>query len=91
MEGYGVNVQFLLYENENALTVPADAVFEVDGESFVFTVEDKKAKTTPVILEYKTGTTAVIGSGIGVGDVVIARADEEGLYSGAKVKISKLK
>lgn len=91
MEGYGVNVQFLLYENENALTVPADAVFEVDGESFVFTVEDKKAKTTPVILEYKTGTTAVIGSGIGAGVVVIARADEEGLYSGAKVKISKLK
>lgn len=89
MEGYGVNVRFLLYDNENALTVPADAVFEVDGESFVFTVEDGKAKTTPVTLEYKTGTIAVVESGIGEGDAVIARADEEGLYDGAKVKMSK--
>ncbi len=91
MEGYGVNVRFLLYDNESALTVPADAVFEVDGDSFVFTVEDGKAKTVPVTLEYKTGTTAVIESGVGEGDVVIARADEEGLYDGAKVKAEKLK
>lgn len=45
----------------------------------------------PVTLEYKTGTTAVIESGVGEGDVVIARADEEGLYDGAKVKAGKLK
>lgn len=89
MEGYGVNVRFLLYDNKNALTVPADAVFEVDGKAFVFTVEDGKAKTVPVTLEYKTGTTAVISSGVGEGDAVIARADEEGLYDGVKVKVSK--
>ena len=40
-------------------------------------------------LEYKTGTIAVVESGIGEGDAVIARADEEGLDDGAKVKMSK--
>ena len=89
MEGYGVNVRFLLYENENALTVPADAVFTVDDASFVFTVEDGRAKTVLVTVEYKTGNTAVIESGIEEGESVIARADEEGLYDGAKVRAAK--
>lgn len=85
-EGYGVTVEFLLYNKENVLTVPSDAVFESDGQDFVYQVQNGKAVKLPVEVEYDTGIQAVIASGLQEGDSVIQKAGEEGIYDGVAVK-----
>jgi HlyD family secretion protein len=41
--GFGVDVEVITGEAKDALLVPSDAVFEMDGRDYVFVVEDKKA------------------------------------------------
>ena len=85
-EGYGVNVTFPLYDAEDALTVPAGAVFESDGQDYVYTVREGTAVKTPVEILYRTTGDAVIGSGLGEGETVIRRADTEKVYDGVKIR-----
>lgn len=85
-EGYGVELDFLLYQKDNCLTVPADAVFEADGEHFVYQKEHGRAVKRSVQVEYETGGLAVINGGLSEGDLVIGKADEEGIYEGARVR-----
>lgn len=85
-EGYGVNVDFLLYQRESCLTVPSDAVFESDGQSYVYQISNGLAVKVPVETEYETGIRTVIVSGLSEGDPVIKKADEEGIYEGARVR-----
>lgn len=85
-EGYGVDLNFLLYQKDDCLTVPADAVFETDGEHFVYQKERGRAVKRPVEVEYETGNAAVISGGLSEGDLVIGKVDEEGIYEGARVR-----
>lgn len=85
-EGYGVNLRFLLYRNEDCLVVPSGAVFQSDGQSCVFGIADGAAVKRPVEVEYQTGTQTVIAGGLSEGEIVIAQVDAEGIYEGAAVK-----
>lgn len=85
-EGYGVTLHFLLFKEENCLTVPAGAVFTADGQDYVFTVSSGRANKVPVEVVYTTSDRAVIASGIAEGETVIAQADAEEVYEGAKVR-----
>lgn len=85
-EGYGVTVRFLLYEGEDVLTVPADAVFEEDGKQYVYLVQGRRAVKTEISSEYQTGTDAVITGGLSENDRVIARADAEDIHDGVRVR-----
>ena len=85
-EGYGVDVEFLLYENEDALTVPAGAVFESDDEHYVYRIEGGRAVKTRVSIDYMTATQAIISNGITEGDEIVAVIDVENLTDGAKVR-----
>lgn len=85
-EGYGVYVDFCLYQGENVIAVPAGAVFEVNGENFVYRLQDGCAVKVPVDVEYRTGTQTVISDGISHGDAIICQADAEDIYEGVKVK-----
>ena len=85
-EGYGVHVEFLLFGNGDVLTVPQDAVFEAEDEKYVFEIQDGRAQKVPVKVRYETGIYAVIESGLTEGEEVIAKAGEEGIYEGAKVR-----
>ncbi len=86
-EGYGVNVNYTLYESEDALTVPASSVFESEDRDYVYIIRDGKAVKTEVQEEYRTSTLVVIKDGLSVGDKVIERADDEGIYDGARVRV----
>ena len=85
-EGYGVHVKFRLFSGEDCLTVPADAVFEYDGQEYVYLAVDKTAVKTPVEIAYQTGTVAVIASGIPEGAAVVGRVDSEEIYDGVKIR-----
>ena len=85
-DGYGVDVEFLLYENEDALTVPAGAVFESGDAHYVYRIEGGRAVKTEVTVDYTTATEAVITDGLAEGDAVVAVVDVEDLTDGAKVR-----
>lgn len=84
-DGYNVLIQFQLYRGENKLLLPINSVFTSDKKDYVFKIEKGKAVKTPIEAEYKTGTQAVIESGVGKGIKVIANVDEAGIYDGAAV------
>ncbi|MDO4295120.1 MAG: HlyD family efflux transporter periplasmic adaptor subunit [bacterium] len=85
-DGYGVDLKFLLYENEDGISVPLAAVFESGEEDFVYGIRDNRAVKIPVELAYQTATRAVLQSGLEEGETVIAQADLEGLYEGVRVR-----
>lgn len=85
--GEFVNVRLRLYEDPNALVVPASAVVSGQQGSFVFVIQpDTTAKTFPVEVERTTDTVAVISRGIKVGDRVVTDGQLR-LRSGSKVQI----
>ena len=86
MSGYEAELKLRLFRGEDVLTVPSEAVFETDGEYFVFTVDGGKAVKTAVEVEYQSPLKTVILSGLSEGDAVIARAEAEGVYDGAAVR-----
>ncbi|MFC2469919.1 MAG: efflux RND transporter periplasmic adaptor subunit, partial [Lachnoanaerobaculum gingivalis] len=87
--GYGVDAIFTLYKNDNAIAVPIGAVFAEDELDYVFKIENKTAKKTPVSIVYKSSTQAVISEGLKEDDKVIINADEEKLNDGSKVREKK--
>ena len=87
--GYGVDAIFTLYKNDNAIAVPIGAVFTEDEVDYVFKIEDKKAKKTPVSISYKSSTQAVISEGLKEDDKIIINSDEEKLNDGSKVREKK--
>lgn len=84
-EGYGVNIRFLLYQGENKLVIPSSAIFEADGQNYVYMIQNGRAAKLPVEVEYKTTSQAVIKEGISEGQKVIDHVDTEGIHEGAKV------
>ena len=87
--GYGVDAIFTLYKNDNAIAVPIGSVFTEDELDYVFKIENKTAKKTPVSIVYKSSTQAVISEGLKEDDKVIINADEEKLNDGSKVREKK--
>lgn len=85
-DGYGVNLQFQLYKESGCLVVPASAVFTVDNQEYVFLVKGNRTVKTPVTLSYETADSAVIETGIGEGDMVVSKADEEGMADGIRIR-----
>ncbi len=85
MAGYDVDIRFLLYSGEQKLLIPSGAIFRVDGQDYVYVIEQGTAVKTPVTVEYQASVQAVITEGLDEGQVVISLVDEEGIYDGAKV------
>lgn len=86
LDGYGINLKFLLYSKEDCLTIPSSAVFKTDGQYYIYKIKEGRAAKAPIEVEYQTGTRTVVTDGLDEGDQVIGQADLEGVYEGAKVK-----
>ena len=89
IEGYGADLKFTLYRGENVLTVPAGAVFEIDGKEYVYLASGGRAVKTEVETEYKTAARAVIAGGLQEGSEVIREADAEGVFDGARIRVRR--
>lgn len=86
LDGYGINLKFLLYSKEDCLTIPSSAVFKADGRYYAYKIKNRKAVKTPIEVEYQTGTRTVVTGGLEKGEKVIDQVDSEGIYEGVTVK-----
>ena len=85
--GGEVEVEFPLFHEENVLSVPNGALFEVDDVSYVFVVRDGRAVRTEVSTGSRSNTRTVITDGLDEGAVVLTSANTEGLADGVRVKV----
>lgn len=88
-DGYEVEVEFDIYNQNNKLSVPNSAIFKINENDFVYKVEDNKAVLAKVMTEYKTNEETVISSGIEVLDKIISNPNIEGLVENCDVSIKQ--
>lgn len=74
-DGFRVGVRIVALAADNALQVPASAVFPLpqgdDHQMAVFVIDGGRAKLTPVTLQARNGTAAWIGKGLAAGAKVV--------------------
>lgn len=59
-------------EVNNCLVIPRTATFEIQDKTFVYTIEDGKARAIPVVVTRANGgDDYIVNSGLNVGDVII--------------------
>ena len=76
--GYRAEVRIVIWEDQNALNIPASAVFRKDDDWFVYRVHRAKAQLTKVEIGNNNGTQAQITEGLSENDAVV-------LYPGNRV------
>ena len=87
--GEFVNVSLTLQTLHGVTTIPVTAVNRGPNGSFAFVVgKDKKVSIRPVTVAWTQGTTAVIGSGIRPGEVVVTDGQMI-LKAGSLVRIAE--
>ncbi len=84
--GQFVTVGLQLTVDQDAITVPAEAVVATGNGAFVYLVEDGKAKRVPVIVGRTAGTLVKLDSGLVGGEQVIIEGQNR-LQDGAKVEL----
>jgi multidrug efflux system membrane fusion protein len=85
--GQFVNVNVTLYEQQNAVVVPADAVQTGPKGQYVFVVKsDMTAEMRDVVVERTEGADTVIASGVSPGEQVVTNGQSR-LVPGARVSI----
>jgi HlyD family secretion protein len=74
-DGFRVGVRIVALAQDNALQVPASAVFPMpasdDHQMAVFVIDKGRAKLTPVALQARNGSAAWIGKGLAAGAKVV--------------------
>ena len=86
--GQFVSVALQLSVDEDAITIPSEAVVTSGTSSFVYTMEDGKAKRVAVKVGRPAGTRVKIDSGLVGGEQVITEGQAR-LRDGAKVQLRK--
>ncbi len=69
--GFRVEVQIVVWESKDALTVPSSALFRRDGGWTVFVIKDGRARLSPVKVGRNNGQLAEILEGLAVGDRLV--------------------
>lgn len=69
--GMSADVELSIEKQEDALSVPKKAVFEEDGEKYLYTVQDNKAVKTAVETGIETDKRTEVKSGITNDDIVV--------------------
>jgi multidrug efflux system membrane fusion protein len=84
--GQFVTVEMILTDQENALVIPADAIHSDQQGNFVYTAQNNHAVLTRINVERQNNNTAVIASGLKVGDQVIVIAPPN-MINNALIKV----
>jgi membrane fusion protein (multidrug efflux system) len=83
--GMSANISTVLYERDNALTIPSEAVFANGNQSYVYLVnQDSTVKQVEVKLGTQLSDVVEIESGLDAGSIIV-KAGHQKLYNGAKV------
>jgi HlyD family secretion protein len=83
--GFDVDVRFITYSEENKILIPRTAVFEQDGRSMAYVIENGIATSREIVPGSLLRTEVVVESGLTVGDRVIRDARQSGLNPGVRV------
>lgn len=83
--GYEVDIEVVIREKDEAIFVPEEAVYTINGQDYVLIIDGWRAKELPVETGWKTVDDVEIVSGLAVGQEVIF-APPENLRDGGIVK-----
>ncbi len=75
-DGYRVESQFILWQAEDVLQIPASALFRVGDDWAVFVVADDVARRRVVRTGQRNGLSAQILDGLSEGEVLITHPDD---------------
>jgi HlyD family secretion protein len=75
-DGYRVEARFIVWERDDALTVPASALFRRDDGWAVFVVEGDRARLRRVKTGQGSGLLTEVAAGLSEGDIVIVHPDD---------------
>jgi HlyD family secretion protein len=75
-DGYRVEARFIVWEREDALTVPAGALFRREDGWAVFAVENGRARLRRVRIGQGSGLRTEVLDGLSAGDRVIVHPDD---------------
>lgn len=84
--GMMAEVNFTMESAEDTIVMPRNAVIEKDGETYVYIVEDGKAKKVDVVLGIESADTIEIAEGLTAGDAVITKGQTY-VSDGEEVKV----
>jgi HlyD family secretion protein len=84
-DGYRVDARIVIWEGKDILRVPASAIFRIDGGWALFTVNEARARRTPVEVGERNATHARILKGLEAGALVIRHPSNE-LADGTRVE-----
>ena len=84
-DGYRVEARFVVWEREDALTVPASALFRRDDGWAVFVVEHGRARFRAVRLGQGSGLFSEVLDGLSRGEEVIVHPDDS-VDAGVRVR-----
>ncbi len=85
-DGYRVDASFILWQGENILQIPTNAVFRVGDQWAVFVVNDKRAQIKHIELGHRNGLDVEVKSGLAEGEVFITHPDDA-VSDGARVRL----
>ena len=75
-DGYRVEVEFVAWQADDVLQVPAPALFRLDGRWHVFVVDRGRARIRAVEIGERGAEAAQVLSGLAAGERVVAYPDE---------------
>ncbi|WP_278350521.1 efflux RND transporter periplasmic adaptor subunit [Marinobacter nauticus] len=85
-DGYRVDADFILWQAEDVLQVPASAIFDYEGQPAVFVVEDETAKLRPLATGPSNGLMTQVTNGLTEEDQVV-RHPGRGLEDGDRIRV----
>jgi len=75
-DGYRVEAKFIVWEREDALTLPASALFRRQDGWSVFVIEEGRARLRRVQLGQGSGLLTEVREGLSAGETVIVHPDD---------------
>jgi multidrug efflux system membrane fusion protein len=88
--GQFVTATVVLYEQKDAVVVPAAAVVEAESGNYVYVVDaEGKAETRPVVVGRAAGEDVIVEQGLAAGETVVTDGQLR-LVPGAKVQVRNL-
>lgn len=85
--GYQADVNFTVYQRENCIILPRKAVFELDGQDYVWLIADGVVTQHAVTIGAEVTGGYIAEEGLADSDVIIADANTQGLAEGKKVVV----
>jgi len=84
-DGYRVEARFILWEGDNILQIPANALFRYENGWAVFTVVEETVQRRRVTVGHRSGLIAEIIEGVKAGEIVITHPSDA-VKEGVKVR-----